>query len=136
VKPVVLDASAAAPWFIPEERSLGSERLYADVISSAGLFRVPALWLWEVGNILLMALRRRRLGQAAVEAGLALIDACPLDVEPPPNAHHRAQIMRLAQTHQLSFYDASYLELALRLNGRDAALVKAAKQCGLSCIDF
>ena len=46
----------------------------------------------------------------------------------------------LAQAHALSFYDASYLQLALRLNGQlaslDRALVQAAKNCGIPCLDL
>jgi predicted nucleic acid-binding protein len=140
VKPIVIDASAVAPWFIPEERSAVTDQIYADVIASPGQFRAPSLWLWETSNILLVALHRRQLSQDDFDAGLALLESCGLEFDPPPNLHYRSQIMRLAQTHALSFYDASYLELALRLNGQlaslDRALVAAAKKCGIPCLDL
>jgi len=140
VKPVVIDASAAAPWVIPEERTPVFEQLYADVLSSPGVFHAPALWLWETSNILLVSLRRRRVEQAQFDAGLSLLEACAIEFDAPPNAHRRSQIMRLAQVHELTFYDASYLELALRLNGQlasaDRKLVHAAKTCGITCYDL
>ena len=61
MRPTVIDASAAAPWFIPEERTAVTDQMYADVIASPGQFRAPSLWLWETSNILLVAFRRRRL---------------------------------------------------------------------------
>ena len=140
MRPVVIDASVAAPWFIPEERTAVAEQLYADVLSSPGVFHAPALWRWETFNILLVSLRRRRAGPAQFDAGQKLLDACPIEFDAPPNAHRRSQVIRLAQVHGLTFYDASYLELALRLNGQlasaDRELVNAAKTCGITCYDL
>jgi predicted nucleic acid-binding protein len=48
--------------------------------------------------------------------------------------------MRMARAHALSFYDASYLELVLRLNGqlatKDKKLILAAKTCGVPIFDY
>ncbi|WP_295849503.1 type II toxin-antitoxin system VapC family toxin [uncultured Xylophilus sp.] len=140
MKPIVIDASAVAPWVLPDEATPVSEQLYADVMTSSRQFFAPHLWLWETSNILLSAFKRRRVTQDELDAGLALIDACPVEFDAPPNLHYRAQTLRLAQAHSLSFYDASYLQLALRLNGQlvslDRALVTAAKACGIPCLDL
>jgi predicted nucleic acid-binding protein len=140
LKPIVIDASAAAPWLIPEERTAVTDQLYADVAASSGLFHAPLLWFWETSNILLVSLRRGRITTAAMEESLALLAGCPVEMDAPPDAHRRAQIMRLAAVHNLSFYDATYLELALRLNSQlasaDKALVAAAKRCGIPCLDL
>lgn len=139
-KPVVIDASAAAPWLIPDERTPVSDQLYADVIASDGIYRAPALWLWETSSILLVAHRRGRVGAEGLQAGMAVLSACPVDMDTLPDAHRRDQTMRLAEVHELSYYDAAYLELALRLNGQlastDRRLVLAAKSCGISCLDL
>jgi predicted nucleic acid-binding protein len=49
-----------------------------------------------------------------------------LDITPEAN-----EVLRLARTHQLSVYDAAYLELALRKNAPlatlDTDLIKAAR---------
>jgi predicted nucleic acid-binding protein len=140
LKPIVVDASAAAPWFIPEERTAVSNQLYADVMASSGLFHAPALWVWETCNVLLVAARRRHLQQEEIDVGLALLAGCPIEFDMVPDAHRRAQTMRLAQVHGLTFYDAAYLELALRLNSQlasaDRKLVEAAKTCGIPCLNL
>ena len=140
MKPVVIDASAAASWVIPDESSPVSEQLFADVMDSSGTYHAPGLWLWETANILLVAARRRRVHQEQVEAGLALLSGCPIEFDALPDRHRRSQIMRLAHVHGLTFYDASYLELALRLNSQlassDRQLVHAAKGCGIPCLDL
>ena len=140
MKPIVIDASAAAPWVIPEERSPVSDQLFADVMASSGQFCAPALWLWETANILLVAMRRRRVEQAELDGGLSLLASCPIDFDNLPDAHRRSQTLRLAHVHGLTYYDAAYLELALRLNSQlasaDRALVQAAKSCGIPCLDL
>jgi len=140
MKPIVIDASAAAPWFIPEERTPVSDQLYADVMASQRAFFAPALWLWETANVLLVAYRRRRMAAESFEQGLDLLGACPIELDLPPDLHRRRQTMRLANTHGLAFYDAAYLELALRLNSQlasaDRQLVAAAKNCGIPCLDL
>ncbi|MBA2674928.1 type II toxin-antitoxin system VapC family toxin [Ramlibacter sp.] len=140
MKPVVIDASAAAPWIIPEERTPVSDQLFADVMESSGVFHAPALWIWETANILLVSVRRRRLAAELLDAGLELLGACPIEFDSVPDPHRRAQVMRLANTHGLTIYDAAYLELALRLNSQlasaDRQLVAAAKSCGIPCLDL
>jgi predicted nucleic acid-binding protein len=137
---IVIDTSAAAPWFLPDEANEQSDYFYKQVVSSQGLYHAPALWIWETGNILMSALRRKRVSPEQLQAGLAQLQACPISFAPIPSARKQSQILRLAQTHDLSYYDASYLELVLSLNGQlasaDSKLVHAAKSCGVLCIDL
>jgi predicted nucleic acid-binding protein len=140
VKQVVIDASAAAPWVIVEETTPVHEQLYADVMESSGVFHAPALWIWETSNLLLVAMRRGRLTPDGLDTGLVLFADCPIEFDPAPDRHRRAQVMRLASVHNLSYYDAAYLELSLRLNSQlassDRSLVTAAKACGIPCLDL
>ena len=57
-----------------------------------------------------------------------------------PTAALQSEIAQLAFVHKLSFYDASYLELALRRKASLATLDKklktAAKKAGAICLDF
>ena len=140
MKPIVLDASASAPWFIPEEQTPVGDQLYADLRAGSGVFWAPALWLWETANMLLVSLRRGRIDAESVDRAVALLARCPLQFDMVPDEHRRAQTMRLASVHSLSYYDAAYLELALRLNSQlasaDKKLVAAAKSCGIPCLDL
>ena len=137
---IVIDASAAVPWVLSDERTASSENFYAQVCVTPSLYHAPAIWLWEVGNLLMNAVRRKRLTPALAQEGLEHLKLCQIQVANVPSAHKQSQILRLALTHDLSFYDASYLELVLSLNGQlasaDAKLVSAAKSCGVQCINL
>jgi predicted nucleic acid-binding protein len=140
LKPVVVDASAAAAWVMPDEPNAAAADLYAQACAEEDLFHAPGLWPWEMGNMLVMGHTRQRLTAAQVEAGLSILGAAHVNLDPPPDAHRQAQAARLALTHGLTFYDACYLELVLRLNGQlaslDRRLLAAAKSCGIVCLSF
>ncbi len=138
MKPVVIDASAAAAWLIPDEKTDAADQLYRLVGTQAGRFHAPSLWHWETGNLLLISARRGRLEPSLLDEGMGLLDACLIEFDPPPDARRRRQILRLASAHQLSFYDAAYLELCVRLDSQfastDRALLLAAQRCGIERI--
>jgi predicted nucleic acid-binding protein len=140
LKPIVIDPSAAAAWVMPDEARPAAMDLYAQACTTPDLFHAPQLWLSEMGNILLMGLRRQRIDAPQVEQGIGVINAARIKFDPVPSEHRQAQIARLAITHDLTFHDASYLELVLRLNGQlaslDKALLKAASACGIVCLSF
>lgn len=105
---LVLDASFALALILEEEISA---RL-PNIADSAAI--VPAVWPLEVANVLLLALRRKRLdgptySEAVQRAAMIapLMDAAGLD-------QIWGRSSELAQRHNLTVYDASYLELALR----------------------
>jgi len=91
----------------------------------------PALLLYEVGNILT---QRSDLGDDAVAAVLAGIASSRLIVAPPDRAL-LARAARLARAHDLSFYDASFVALAVALDcplvTADRALARRARATGL-----
>jgi len=140
LKPVVIDTSASACWCIPDEQHDVGDFHYAQACRSEGLYHAPALWLWELGNTLAMAYRSNRLPRAHFERGLELVELASVETDPIPSLHRRSQILRLAEAHRLTYYDATYLELVVRLNGtlvsRDNALVAAARSCGIPCVQF
>lgn len=78
----------------------------------------PAIWLLEVANSLRTAERRGRLNPATTGASLdALLEQPILVDEEAPDID---RLLILARRHDLSVYDATYLDLALRL-GRPLA---------------
>ena len=95
----------------------------------------PAHGAWEVTNGLSSALREKRIDLAgAAEARNTLI-ALPIVVEPVDRRRAFEDIPRLARAHGLTTYDASYLEVAVRLGiplaTLDQALAKAAADEGV-----
>jgi predicted nucleic acid-binding protein len=140
MKPTVLDASAAAAWVVPDEANDAAKQLYAHACMDDSGFHAPLLWQWEMGSIVMMAQRRQRIAAGAAEAALETLASTCIQFDAPPDIHRQLQVARLAQAHDLTFYDAAYLELVLRLNGqlasRDGKLLAAARSCGIVCLSF
>lgn len=87
----------------------------------------PALWYYELMNLLLVAERRKRLTGKATSEARRFLDRLPLTVEElDPVSRENAYV--LARDHGLSFYDATYLELAYRINAPLITANKALKQ--------
>ncbi len=128
---LVVDNSVVMSWCFEDEGNGYAEAVLESLESGEVL--VPAIWPLEVGNVLLVAERKKRLGRAAVVRFLALLGGLPITVEQEPPERMLKEILSLAREHRLSTYDASYLDLAMRLDlplaTRDAPLAKAAKKC-------
>ena len=137
---VTLDASVAAAWLLPDEASDAADTLYADMLAKTTSLQSPALWAWELGNLLRMASRRGRLTAAQLEQALGILGRTEVALEAPPDGHRVRTTLRLAQQHILTFYDAAYLEQAQRTNAqlasKDRALRLAAARAGVPCLDI
>jgi predicted nucleic acid-binding protein len=137
---VVLDASACAAWVMPDEMNAAANRVFAQACIDEGVFHAPLLWHWEMGSILSLAETRQRIPSGAAQLALQTLYQTKIKFDVAPSLHRMEQIMRQAKAHDLSFYDASYLELVLRLNGqlatKDKKLIQAAKTCGVAIFDF
>ena len=72
---------------------------------------VPSLWWFEIRNILVVNERRKRIAEPDTNDFLRNLLRLRIRVDRAPE---EAGVLRLARTHRLSVYDASYLELALR----------------------
>jgi predicted nucleic acid-binding protein len=136
---VVADASFCGAWFLEDESSVVAEELLASV--ETGLFEliIPALWHYEILNLLRSALRRKRLTRKSVLCAAELLGRIPIRNVDLPDAVAQRRTLELAIQHNLSAYDAAYLELALRfqatLRTNDAELMAAARAEGLTtCI--
>ncbi|MCR4294176.1 MAG: type II toxin-antitoxin system VapC family toxin [Elusimicrobia bacterium] len=134
----VLDSSAALAWALPDEHSSRSEKILARVTEKSSLW-IPALWWYEVANVVVMARRRKRLSEAQGARVLELLSLFPLQVDAPPGPAAASRLSQLAQAHSLSAYDAAYLELAerrgLALATFDRDLIRAARAAGVELIE-
>lgn len=72
---LVIDASAAAGWLLPDEARAGAA---FDALAEAGGLAAPWLFWVELRNILLVAERRGRIGPATAEAFLEAVEALDL----------------------------------------------------------
>ena len=133
MKEFVLDCSATLPWVFDSEATKATDALL-DQLARGGRACVPALWHLELANVLLGAKRRSRIDQAGIEQFLGTLAQFDIavDADTMPNAW--AKTLALAESYELTVYDAAYLELALRrglpLATLDEALAKAMKRAG------
>ncbi len=129
---LVVDASITAAWFLPDEATPATEAAL-QATADRDVW-VPALWLLEMGNLLLSAQRRRRIDAAKRRQLVLAASALRLHIDREPVS--LAMVDDLAARHGLSAYDAAYLELALRrklpLATADESLSKAMLAEGIS----
>lgn len=127
---VVADASFCGAWILPDEATEAAVTLLEEIQNGQVELVVPSLWVYEMSNLLKSACRRGRLTKAAALSAQQLLSQIPLGLCDVPSAETRKAILALALNHELSAYDASYLELARRLKvplrTHDAKLIEAA----------
>lgn len=133
---IVVDASVSAAWFLQDEATPFTEA--ALQATATGEVWVPALWLLEIGNLLLSAQRRKRIATAKRRELASAAAALRLRVDREPVS--LLDLDALAARHHLSAYDAVYLELALRrslpLATLDNALLAAMPIAGVRAAHF
>jgi predicted nucleic acid-binding protein len=113
--PLVLDCSVTMAWCFENEGGEFADRVLDNLADSEAW--VPSLWTFEVANVLLVAERRGRITPAESTRFVALLGDLPILID--DGAHERAlsTILSIGRDLGLSAYDATYLELAMRLGG-------------------
>ena len=133
----VLDASLAVNWCFEHECNNAAIAIL-DGFAQGSSALVPSLWLWEINNALLMAQRCGNLNNLKRQQQIAFLRKLPINID--EDAHQQAwgETTNLAVRHDLTVYDAAYLELAVRqglpLGSLDRNLRKAAKKIGITCL--
>ena len=132
----VLDASVTMRWFFGDGKQ--PELVYAarvlDAMKSTDAL-VPATWGLEVANVIARAEAKALVTEARSGEFLEMLEGVDIGVDAATFAHALSDTLQLARRYNLSVYDASYLELALRtglpLATLDEDLQKAAKKAGV-----
>lgn len=132
----VLDCSVTMAWCFEDEKTKATDALLDSLTQREGI--VPTIWVLEVSNVLLVAERKKRLQEADTTRFLTLLQNLPIcvDTKTPEKAFH--EVTSLARKHNLSSYDAAYLELAMRkglpLATHDTTLKRIAKKLGITLL--
>jgi len=130
----VLDASMALAWALPDEASLQADRFLSRV-SARDVLWVPSLWWYEVANALILSERRKRLTEADGIQLRELYGMLPIKTDTIIGPDTIERLRNLAREYNLSAYDATYLELALRrglpLATLDRNLRSATEKAGI-----
>ena len=124
----VLDCSVTMAWLFPDEATQATERFRESLIETRAF--VPSLWPVEVGNVLLTATRRGRIRTDEWPQIRAHLQALPIEIDPVSTSRTWGTSLELAHAHRLSVYDATYLELAMRLRMPLVTLDRALRSAG------
>jgi predicted nucleic acid-binding protein len=135
LKTVVVDASFAGAWMLPDESSGEAEALLHEILEGTCAMAVPELWDYEMCNLLRSAVRRNRLEEQDADKAMDLLRHVPRQIFDHRDDLFQRRLMTLAVRFDLSAYDASYLELADRLQcalvTNDRRLREVARSLGL-----
>jgi len=116
---LVVDASVATKWVVPEDDSELADAL----LTSTARLHAPAFLAMEVANALWLKMRRGELDDAKARASLEYLRKIPWAAwhgeEPLP------ETLNLAKTLDHAVYDCAYLALAIHL---DAVYVTADRR--------
>jgi predicted nucleic acid-binding protein len=127
----VLDNSIAIAWCFQDQTNVLTEAVLRKLEISAA--HVPAIWPLEVGNVLAVTERKGCISKADVARILSFLQNLPIIVEQESPERMLTEILSLARDYRLSTYDASYLDLAMRLGlplaTQDKELRAAANKC-------
>jgi predicted nucleic acid-binding protein len=77
---------------------------------------IPPLFRIEVGNSLLVGARRQRIAAGYIHEALELIRQLPLHIDTYSSDHVWDTTIEIAAAYGLSLYDATYLEMSIRLD--------------------
>ena len=134
----VLDASVTLTWLLKDagERSEAyAFEVLKQIRSSGTEMHVPGVWGLEIANVIARSEAQGNLTAAQSESFLEVLGAAPIMVDAGTATHALSETLQLARRYRLPAYDASYLELALRvglpLASLDEALRKAATKAGV-----
>ena len=132
----VLDNSVTMRWFFGDGKL--QELAYAGKVLDAmkkTSALAPVTWGLEVANVIAKAEAKSLVTEARSGAFLEMLEGVDIEVDAATFAHALSDTLQLARRYKLSAYDASYLELALRLGiplaTLDEDLQKAAKKAGI-----
>ena len=125
---IVIDASVALAWCFPDEASEYADGVLVALDGRTAM--VPAVWPVEVANALLVGERRKRIRQPEARRFVELLKGLSILEDGQPFADTVSNILPLAREHDLSAYDAAYLDVAVRHGAPLATLDKALQKAG------
>ena len=134
--PFVLDASMAMSWCFADESTPYSRQVLATLLDSYA--EVPALWPFEIANVLAVNEKRRRITEAISQEFLETLAGLDIRIDKSLPGVDGNALLLLARRFGLTAYDADYLELAKRkglpLATFDRELIEAAAQEGVALV--
>ena len=134
----VIDNSVVMSWCFNDETNRYADAVLDKLSESEAI--VPSVWSLEVVNVLLVAERRKRLKQVDSVRFITLLSQLPIAVEHEAPAQMMKDLLALGRASNLSSYDASYLDLAMRkdcpIATLDKKLMEAAQKVDVKILEL
>jgi len=125
----IVDNSVVMSWCFKEQANPYADSILERLTEAVAY--VPPVWSLEVVNVLLATERKKCISEADSVHFISLLSQLPIFVEYESPEKSMKDLLGLARIHNLSSYDASYLDLAMRkglpLATLDKNLRKAAE---------
>jgi predicted nucleic acid-binding protein len=113
----ILDASVAISWCFPAdptENTPYTRRILTQLTSDDAI--VPEIWAFEIANSIFVSFnKRKRIDERQIVEYLSLLTALPIRVD-AQSMWANVGLESMSRRHDLSAYDAAYLDLARRAN--------------------
>jgi len=130
VEHFVVDNSVVMSWCFKDETNNYADTVLNMLTEATAV--VPSIWPLEVVNVLIVAERQKRLGESDSIRFITLLSQLPIIVEHERPEMMMKELLALARANNLSSYDASYLDLAMRkgfpLATLNKKLIEAARR--------
>ncbi len=126
---LVLDSSITLARVFPDEWTPAVLQIFEERVVHGAW--VPDLWKIELANVLSFSVKKGRMTKGRRDEVLSELQILPISVDPKTGQNAWGETLKLSDRHNLTVYDATYLELALRrslpLATLDRDLRKAAQ---------
>jgi len=130
---IVVDCSIISSYLLPDENDNYANQILDLVQTGQENLIVPAIFASEVNNVALMAYRRNRISQEFLRKYINLVSKIPCEIDNYSASLTAISIItEIAIKHNLTSYDATYLEVALRQGARLATLDKKLQSAAIS----
>lgn len=126
---LVVDCSFIMSSILPDESTQQNSKIYEQITENIYMLYAPSIFYLECNNVFINSLKRKRINKNDYNDYIKLLNVLPINIDKfcsTPESLYA--IARLATEHNLTTYDACYLELALRLEADIATLDKSLKE--------
>ena len=130
---IVIDASVAAAWFLPDEQADYADSVLAALPKTGAV--APSLFKLEIANVFTIAIRRGRIESEFRANALDKLRRLRIEFDENGSETVWQTVPDIADEFGLTIYDALYLELAQRrdltIATLDRKLATAARKAGI-----
>ena len=110
--PFVLDCSVTLSWCFEDEANVYADAVHDSLADEASV--VPAVWVYEVANVLAVGERRGRITNQHAAEFTELLSGLRISVADCDRFHLLREVRDLALRSGLAAYDAAYLDMSIR----------------------